>query len=118
METRAAQFAPYAALVGYGDMVAEEARETGRWVDLGEAEIEELNESLACISRFLEEGETPVCLISYFRPDERKEGGEIVTVTEKVRRIDPVRRKIVLVRKRASGSPEEIDLDRVVRMGL
>ena len=117
-EARAAQFAPYAALVGYGDMVAEEARETGRWVDPGEAEIEELNESLAGLSRLLAEGETPVCRISYFRPDEKKEGGETVTVTEKVRRIDPVRRKIVLARNAASGSPEEIDLDRVVRTDI
>ena len=116
-EARAAQFAPYAALVGYGDMVAEEARETDRRNDLGEDEEAELNESLAALSRLLAEGETPVCRISYFRPDEKKEGGETVTVTEAVKRIDPVRRKIVLVRRKPSGTPEEIEIDQLIRIG-
>ena len=35
-QDRAAQFSPYSAVVGYGDMVQEEARETGAFAEPGE----------------------------------------------------------------------------------
>ena len=116
---RAAQFSPYAALVGYGDMVKEEARETGVWTELGEDEEEELSRNLAEIGKLLAQKIQPRCRITYFVPDERKDGGETVTVTERVKRIDPVRRRIVLdVKKGIAGSYEEIDLDRVAAVWL
>ena len=118
LRDRAAQFAPYAALVGYGDMVKEEARETGLFKEPGEDEAEELEQALEQIERQIGEGDSPVCTISYFVPDERKTGGETVTATEKVRRIDPVNRKIILARKKSlAGAYEEIDLDRIIRIG-
>ena len=117
LQERAAQFAPYAALVGYGDMVKEEARETGAFTEPGEDEKQELSRELAEISGQTEKGNRPVCEITYFVPDERKAGGETVTVTEAVRRIDPVRRNIVLAQKKGiAGAYEEIDLDRVIRI--
>ena len=117
LRDRAAQFAPYAALVGYGDMVKEEARETGVFKEPGEDEAEELEQALARIGRQIAEGNRPVCTVSWFVPDERKAGGETVTATEKVRRIDPVSRKIILDRKKGlAGAYEEISLDRIVRI--
>ena len=118
LRDRAAQFAPYAALVGYGDMVKEESRETGIFTEPGEDEAEELEQELAQIERQITEGDSPVCTISYFVPDERKAGGETVIATEKVRRIDPANRKIILARKKGlAGAYEEIDLDRIIRIG-
>ena len=118
LRDRAAQFAPYAALVGYGDMVKEEARETGIFTEPGEDEAEELEQALAQIERQIAEGDSPICTISYFVPDERMAGGETVTATEKVRRIDPVNKKIILDRKKGlAGAYEEIDLDRIIRIG-
>ena len=118
LRDRAAQFAPYAALVGYGDMVKEEARETGLFKEPGEDEAEELEQALAQLERQIVAGNRPACTISYFVPDERKTGGETVTATEKVRRIDPVNRKIILARKKSlAGAYEEIDLDRIIRIG-
>ena len=117
LEDRAAQFAPYSAVVGYGDMVKEEARETGTFAEPSEDEALELEQALYLLNRKTEQGEKPVCTISYFIPDERKAGGETVTVTEAVRRIDPIRRKIVLTKKKGlCGAYEEIDIDRVVRI--
>ena len=67
--------------------------------------------------RQIAEGNRPVCTVSWFVPDERKAGGETVTATEKVRRIDPVSRKIILDRKKGlAGAYEEISLDRIVRI--
>jgi hypothetical protein len=118
LRDRAAQFAPYAALVGYGDMVKEEARETGVFNEPGEDEAEELEQALAQLERQIAAGNCPACTITCFVPDERKAGGETVTVTEKVRRIDPVNRKIILDRKKGlAGSYEEISLDRIIRIG-
>ena len=117
MHERAAQFAPYAALVGYGDLVKEEARETGSWTEPGEDDAEELARNLAEIASKLAVGIQPVCAVSYFVPDAVKTGGETVTVTEKIKRIDSVRRRIVLARKEGlAGANMEIDLDRVVRI--
>ncbi len=118
LRDRAAQFAPYAALVGYGDMAKEEARETGVFNEPGEDEAEELEQALAQLERQIAAGNCPACTITCFVPDERKAGGETVTVTEKVRRIDPVNRKIILDRKKGlAGSYEEISLDRIIRIG-
>ena len=118
LRDRAAQFAPYAALVGYGDMVKEEARETGVFNEPGEDEAEELEQALAQLERQIAAGNRPACIITCFVPDERKAGGEMITVTEKIRRIDPVNRKIILDRKKGlAGSYEEIGLDRIIRIG-
>ena len=118
LRDRAAQFAPYAALVGYGDMVKEDARDTGVFNEPGEDEAEELEQALAQLERQIAAGNCPACTITCFVPDERKAGGETVTVTEKVRRIDPVNRKIILDRKKGlAGSYEEISLDRIIRIG-
>ena len=116
-QDRAAQFSPYSAVVGYGDMVKEEARETGAFAEPGEDEAMELEQALFLLGRRTEKGEKPVCTLSYFIPDEKKTGGETVTITEAVRRIDPVRRKLVLARKKGlAGAYEEIDLDRLIRI--
>ena len=117
MQERAAQFAPYAALVGYDDMVKEEERETGVWTEPGEDEKEELSRNVARIGELLAQGIRPVCSITWFVPDERKDGGETSVATETVRRIDSVRRRIVLDKKTGfSGAYEEIDMDRVIRI--
>ena len=114
---RAAQFSPYSAVVGYGDMVKEEARETGTFEEPTEDEALELEQALYRLSEQTGQGERPLCTITYFVPDERKEGGETVTITETVRRIDPARRKIILAREKGlAGTYEEIDIDRVIRI--
>lgn len=117
MQERAAQFAPYAALVGYGDMVKEEARETGSWTPPGEDEAEELERNLRRIAALCEQGIRPVCAVSWFVPDDRKDGGEIITATEKVKKVDPAAGYLVLARQKGlAGAYEEIPLDRLVRI--
>ena len=70
---RAAQFAPFSALNGYEDAVAETARLTEAQTELSESAAEELDEKLrSCRSCFQREPEITVC---YFEPDARKAGG-------------------------------------------
>ena len=116
LSERAAQFAPYAALVGYGDLVKEEARETGEKPDLSEDEKEEINCQLSALADALAAGRRPGCRVSWFAPDERKDGGEIRTAEKTVKRIDPIRRKLVFTDRNAAGVNDEISLDRIVRL--
>ena len=80
---RAAQFAPFAALTGYDDLVKEEARYAGQQMELGEASIKLLNQKLTLIAGVIEDGTKPTVSITYFEPDTMKAGGKYVTATEK-----------------------------------
>ena len=73
---RAAQFAPYAALVGYGDVVNEAARLTEERIITDDSEIELLNRKLVYI---LSEGGRIEADFTYFEKDERKSGGAYIT---------------------------------------
>ena len=84
---RAAQFAPFAALTGYGDAIDEAARLTMRQVELGEAEREELDRKLRVVKDRLHE--RPVLSITYFVPDPRKAGGRYDVYAGAARRIVP-----------------------------
>ncbi len=112
---RAAQFSPFAALSGYDDMVAEESRETGEQRKLEEYEIEILSQKINRISERIANGESPVVEITYFVPDARKSGGEYVTVTEEIKRIDSTFRKLILLRTEGAGKVNvKIDIEMVV----
>ena len=94
MHDRAAQFAPFAALVGYDDAVAETARLTEVRPELDEQEQRAINERLAYIADHIHE-QTEV-RIKYFVPDEHKSGGAIVEVSGKVKKISATDATIVL----------------------
>ena len=52
---RAAQFAPFAALTGFDDMVTEEARLTDKPIELSEIELETLNRKMDLLELLLQE---------------------------------------------------------------
>ena len=94
MHDRAAQFAPFAALVGYDDAVAETARLTESRPELDEQEQRAINERLAYIADHIKE--QPEVHIKYFVPDEHKSGGAIIEVSGKVKKISATDATIVL----------------------
>lgn len=73
MQNRAAQFAPFAALVGYDALIRETARLTDQKVELDESVKAELNEKLRLLLELLPQ--QPEVTITYFQPDNRKAGG-------------------------------------------
>ena len=90
---RAAQFAPYAALVGYDRVVKETARLTSKRIELDEYEIERLNaEIIALVSR----KDDVVVRITYFIPDNKKSGGAYVVAEGKIKKIDEYLGLIIL----------------------
>ena len=94
MHDRAAQFAPFAALVGYDDAVAETARLTENRPELDEQEQQAINEHLAYIVNHIHE--QPNVHIKYFVPDEHKSGGAIIEVSGKVKKISATDGTIVM----------------------
>ena len=94
MHDRAAQFAPFAALVGYDEVVAETARLTESRPELDEQEQKSINERLAYIADHIKE--QPEVRIKYFVPDEYKSGGAIVEVSGKVKKISATDGTIVI----------------------
>ena len=90
---RAAQFSPFAALTGHGDAVRETERLTDSFVELEEDQKEQLNRKLRLIWEHLDQN--PECEITYFRPDEKKEGGAYVTLRGRVKKIDERRRQLL-----------------------
>ena len=57
LHDRAAQFAPFAALSGYDEMVDEEARITDREISLGDSERDLLDEQFRRLSQILSAGQ-------------------------------------------------------------
>lgn len=94
LHDRAAQFAPFAALVGYDDAVAETARLTESRPELDEQEQRAINERLAYIADHIHE--QPEIRIKYFVPDERKSGGAIIEVSGKIKKISATDGTIVM----------------------
>lgn len=93
IEDRAAQFSPFAAVVGYDDAVYETARLTDARIDLAEDEITALNESLESLRSSLPD--EPTVKVTYFVPDSRKEGGKYVDKVGVVRRIDDLENQLI-----------------------
>ena len=88
LSDRAAQFAPFATLSGHGDAILETERLTGCRADLTEEEAQFLNTQTAVLQERIAAGGRPQVRITYFRPDEKKDGGRYEVCTGSLRRID------------------------------
>lgn len=94
---RAAQFSSFDALSGYSDMISEEQRLTDQKTELSESGLEALNHKLSLVNDALKKGQNPVVSITYFIPDQLKAGGSYRTITRPVKRIDVMRKKLILM---------------------
>ena len=101
---RAAQFSPFAALTGYGDVIRETARLTEAKPELTDAEKNILDEKLQSVLS-LPPKERPEISITYFVPDPKKSGGSLTTVTGRIKKVDTARQCLVL----ADGTVISVD---------
>ena len=69
---RAAQFAPFAALAGYGELISESQRDTLEKRPLSSGEAEKLNRRLIKLTQLI--AQRPRIRISCFVPDGKKRG--------------------------------------------
>lgn len=84
IQNRAAQFAPFAALVGYDALIQETTRLTDQKAELDESVKAELNEKLRLLLELMPQ--QPEVTITYFLPDSRKAGGAYRTASGIVRK--------------------------------
>ena len=94
MIDRAAQFSPFAALTGYNTAIKETARLTFDRVELTEYTKEALRKKLQLISERIMEH--PEISITYFCPDDKKEGGTYVTVIGIVKKLNEFERIVLM----------------------
>ena len=94
MSDRAAQFAPFAALTGYDSAIKETGRLTGERIELDEEALTALNRKYQLLMDTLDDA--PEVTIIYFQPDERKSGGQYVSATGTVKKVDTFGRRILL----------------------
>ena len=105
---RAAIFSPFAALSGHGAAIAETARLTERRMELDEDTRAELDRRQAVLLEHMDE--QPEVTITWFQPDERKDGGAYLTATGRLKKFRELERLLVL----ADGT--EIPLEDVVAL--
>ena len=90
---RAAQFSPFAALVGYDAAIEETARLTDSRREMEEDEINELNRQLSELNKRL--SERPRIRVTYFIRDRKKEGGRYASKIGNARTIDQAENRII-----------------------
>ena len=91
---RSAQFAPFAALTGHGDAIKETGRLTSIRIELDEEEKEILDRKFEIIRENIKNNIE--VKITYFVPDERKDGGKYVETVGKIKKIDDFNQIIVM----------------------
>ena len=108
LENRAAQFTPFKALTGYDDAIEETGRLTGERIELADGAIDALDMKLAMLADLMDEH--PHIAVTYFRPDEKKQGGAYVTATGAVKKIDEVERAIVMMNGEKIALADVLDI--------
>ena len=109
LEARSAQFAPFAALTGYGDAINETGRLTNEKIEIDDELKEILNEKMIKIKSKLSERLT--VSFTYFIPDEKKSGGKYVTVKGIVKKVND--NSIILEDKTEILIEDIIDITRI-----
>ena len=99
MEKRAAQFSPFAAMVGHDAAIRETARLIEEQLELSEDEKAVIDGKLQMIQAHIEE--QPEVTVTYFHPDKKKSGGAYVTVTGSAKKVDNVSKLLLLQDGRA-----------------
>ena len=106
---RAAQFAPFAALTGFGARICEAARLVDSRPSVSAEEAREINEQLNILIK--QTSPLPVRL-TYFVPDGKKQGGALFEKEGEVRWVDSVARRLFFTDK------TEIPIDDIFALAI
>lgn len=113
---RAAQFSPFAALTGYDAAIKETGRLTDERIEIGE----ETKALLDMKQQYLLEmiSDQPEIAVTFFVPDEKKSGGEYITVTGNLKRIDEFERQMLFTNGKKIPMDEVVDIESDLFKGL
>lgn len=90
---RAAQFSPFAALTGYGDLIGEAARQTSERIELDDSRKEALGRRVDALLRM---ASAPQAELTYFVRDGKKTGGAYETAVGRIVGFDVLSRAVRL----------------------
>ena len=107
-KSRAAQFSPFAALTGHEDAIFETGRLTQPQIYLAEDAQHDLDRKQRVLKEQI--GESHEISITYFLPDTKKSGGNYITVSGVIKRVDSIQNLIFLT----NGT--QIRTDRIIRL--
>lgn len=106
---RAAQFSSFAALTGYDEMVDLASRFTQERGEVSEETAEHINE---CLEKIMDSYPQRIkAKITYFVPDEKKQGGSYQVIEGDVRRIDECALTVIFEEGRAVPIEDISDID-------
>ena len=94
MSERAAQYSPFAALTGYGDVIQEAGRFVGEKTLLDEETLKLLDLKFQMLADHMDE--KPVVTFTIFVPDEKKAGGAYTDIVGAIKKVDIFQRMITL----------------------
>lgn len=94
---RAAQFAPFAALTGFGAVINETSRLTDSKPELSEDTARLLNERIHLLEKNIKS--KPEIELMYFVPDSKKSGGSVQKFRGRLRRVDEFSRELIFTDK-------------------
>lgn len=113
---RAAQFAPFAALSGFGECICETARLTDRKIQLDEEEKNGLDRKLAELADRI--SDEPLIKITYFIPDPWKEGGKYITVDRRLKKIDNIYRRMIFTDGTQIDADDVLEIEAADKSGF
>lgn len=93
ISNRAAQFSPFSAVVGHEAAIKESARYTDEKIELDEMEKAIIDEKLREIEAWLPEEHSVE--VVYFEPDTTKKGGQYLTKTDSIKKLDTYTREVL-----------------------
>ena len=99
----------HVSVTGYGAAIQETGRLTDRKIELSEDERIVLDMKQQILLDNIRE--RPDVSITYFIPDERKDGGSYVTVTGNVKKIDDYQRLLILTDRAQIPLDEIVDIE-------
>ena len=108
MIDRAAQFAPFTALTGYDSEIKETARYVGEKIELEDEVLVSLNSKILKLMECIKQ--KPLVNFVVFKEDDHKDGGEYITITGAVKKIDEIERKIILQDKTSISINNILDI--------
>jgi len=111
LDSRAAQFASFAALTGYEDEIMEVGRETNKKIILSDDEREVINSKILDIKENIRD--RILVKITYFVRDLYKEGGDYYVICGVVKRIDEYNQVIIMDDKMKILMEDVIDIERI-----
>lgn len=116
MPDRAAIFSPFAALTGHAAAIKETARLTDQRIELDEDTRAMLDLKQQILADRI--AERPEISVAWFRPDEKKDGGQYVTTVGQLKKVDDIARILQLADGTTISLDEIVDLQCDLFQGL